>query len=165
MKILETNRLILREFENKDAEFLFQLNANPNVLKYTGDEPFASINEAEIFIKDYDHYQKFGMGRWTVIEKATNIPIGWCGLKNHNNEFIDLGFRFLEDYWNKGFATESAKACIDFGFNQLNLDKIVGRTMRKNFGSKRVLEKIGMQFSHKKNVDGLHEALIFKISR
>lgn len=165
MKILETNRLILREFENEDAEFLFQLNANSNVLKYTGDEPFASINEAKIFIKNYDHYQKFGMGRWTVIEKDTNSPIGWCGLKNHNNEFIDLGFRFLEDYWNKGFATESAKACIDFGFNQLNLDEIVGRTMPQNFGSKRVLEKIGMQFSHKENVDGLHEALIYKISK
>ncbi|AWM14469.1 N-acetyltransferase [Flavobacterium sediminis] len=165
MKILETDRLILREFEPDDADFLFLLNQNSNVIRYTGDAPFLSVKEANDFIKNYLDYKIFGTGRWLVIEKEKNTSIGWCGLKNHDHEFIDLGFRFLEETWNKGYATEAAQACLDYGFNQLHFTEIIGRTMPENTASQRVLEKVGMQFSHQETVEGLHEALIYKISK
>ncbi|WP_242134836.1 GNAT family N-acetyltransferase [Aestuariivivens marinum] len=161
MFILETKRLFLREFLLSDAAFLFELNQNPKVLKYTGDVPFASLDEAKNFIKNYTDYSKFGVGRWIMIEKQSYKAIGWCGLKNHNKHFIDLGFRLLESYWNLGYATEAAKACIDYGFSKLNYTEIIGRTMKANFASQKVLEKLGFQYSHIEQVDGLHEAMIY----
>ncbi len=162
MQIATTERLILRTFQVEDAAFLFALNSNPNVLQFTGDIPFTSVDNAKTFIENYTDYQRNYMGRWLVVLKDTNEPIGWCGLKKHTT-FVDLGFRFLENYWNQGYASEAAKCCIDYGFAYLNLDKIVGRTMLNNIGSQKVLEKIGMQFSHKEWVDGLHEAKIYTI--
>src|SRR5690606_24434216 len=113
----------------------------PNVIKYTGNNPFESVSEAEEFLKDYKDYERNGYGRWAVISKDLGEFLGWCGLKFDGNE-TDIGFRFFEEHWNKGFATESAKACIDYGLNELNLKEIVGRTMKENIGSFRVLEKI-----------------------
>lgn len=71
MKILETNRLFLREITPDDAETAYLLNLDPEVIKYTGDEPFTSIEEARKFLENYDHYRKYGFGRWAVINKST----------------------------------------------------------------------------------------------
>lgn len=104
--MIETQRLLLREFQGEDALGLFQLNENPNVLKFTGDLPFTSINSAKEFILNYDHYKKYGFGRWAVIRKVDQAFLGWCGLKQHD-QYVDLGFRLKEKYWNQGYATES----------------------------------------------------------
>ncbi|MBG6234049.1 RimJ/RimL family protein N-acetyltransferase [Pedobacter sp. CAN_A7] len=71
-----------------------------------------------------------------------NEFLGWCGLKydEHLNE-TDIGFRFFEDYWNKGYATESAKACLTYGFKKLGLKIIVGRAMADNIASIKDIEK------------------------
>ena len=77
-----------------------------------------------------------------MIEKSTNKFLGWCGLKYDKNlDETDIGFRFLEEHWNKGFATESAKACIDFGFENLNLKSIVGRAMSEILHQSKSLKK------------------------
>jgi len=115
--ILETQRLILREFLEADAENMFQLNRDPEVVQYTGDDPFLSVEDAKSFIQHYDKYKKFGYGRWTILLKDTNEYLGWCGLSyNVDTNETDLGFRLLKKNWNKGFATEAAKHCLDYGF-------------------------------------------------
>ena len=147
MKILETNRLVLREFILDDAEKFYQLNLNPNVIKYTGNAAFASINEAKLFLENYSDYKLNGFGRWAVINKSTNEFIGWCGLKfNELENETDIGFRFFEEEWNKGYATESATACLDYGFKTLKLNRIIGRAMKENTASIKVLEKIGLVY-------------------
>jgi len=154
--ILETNRLLLREFEIKDAESFFELNLNPNVIKYTGNSAFKDIDEAKIFLENYSDYQKNGFGRWPVIiiNKSTQKFLGWCGLKyDENLNETDIGFRFFEHFWNKGFATYSAKACINYGFEKLNLKIIIGRAMKENMASIKVLEKIGLQYQRDFNFD------------
>lgn len=163
--ILETERLILRELTINDDESFYYLNLNPNVIKYTGDSSFANIKEAKSFLENYSDYIKNGFGRWAVIEKQSNNFIGWCGLKFHKdtNE-IDIGFRFFEEYWNKGFATESAKSCLEYGFLQLNLTEIIGRVMKENLASIKVLEKIGLQFSHSFNFEN-NEGYIYKLKK
>jgi len=145
--ILETDRLLLREFEVCDAKNFYELNLNPNVIKYTGNKAFKDINEAKYFLENYSDYQRNGFGRWAVINKANQVFLGWCGLKYDEklNE-TDIGFRFFEHFWNLGFATESAKACIDYGFAKLNLKTIIGRAMKENSASVKVLEKIGLQY-------------------
>ena len=119
-QILETNRLFLRELHVEDAENFYHLNRNPNVIKYTGNSAFKNIKEAKEFLENYQDYKRHGYGRWAVIHKETNKFIGWCGLKFEEMEQeTDIGFRFFEKEWNKGFATESAKACIGWNLYQL----------------------------------------------
>jgi len=106
-------------------------------------------------LSTYNHYEKYGFGRWAVIRKQDDVYIGWCGLKySPQLDEVDLGFRFFKKHWNKGYATEAAKACIDYGFNHLGLKKIVGRAMNENQSSIRVLEKIGMIYEKEFDFDG-----------
>lgn len=144
---LETERLLLRELNISDVEAFFRLNENPNVIKYTGDKSFSNKEEAVKFLEDYDAYSKFGMGRWAVVSKLDNSFLGWCGLKcdSESNE-IDLGFRFFEEHWGKGYATEASKVCLKYAFEVLELENLVGRVMSENLPSIRVLEKLGFKF-------------------
>jgi len=145
--IIETERTFLRHLTTEDAENFYRLNLDNEVLKYTGDKPFESIIAAEIFLKAYDQYEKYNVGRLAVIDKTENGFIGWCGLKySQNLNEYDIGFRFFRKYWNKGYATETSKACIDFGFRKLELNKIIGRAMKENIASIKVLEKIGLTY-------------------
>lgn len=161
--ILRTPRLFLREFTIGDAENFYELNLNPNVTRFTGDLPFKNIQEAENFLSNYKDYERNGYGRWAVIEKETNEFLGWCGLKYDGNE-TDIGFRFFEKYWNKGYATESAKACLEYGFDELNLKQIVGRAMKENLASVKVLEKIGLKFEKEMEFE-LHPGVLYRIKK
>ncbi|MBG0506940.1 GNAT family N-acetyltransferase [Elizabethkingia anophelis] len=161
--ILETERLLLRELNPDDAGDFFNLNENPNVIKYTGDKAFQNIDEAREFLENYQDYRLNGYGRWAVMSKVNNEFLGWCGLKyNSSTDETDVGFRFFEHYWNKGFATESVGACIDYGFKSLNLNAVVGRAMQDNTASVKVLEKLGMNYVRDFEFDG-HKGVIYKI--
>ena len=160
MNIIETERLFLRRLTIEDAKNLYQLNLDHDVIKYTGDEPFKSVKDAKIFLENYDHYKKYDFGRWAVINKKNNYFLGWCGLKyTQNLNEYDIGFRFLKKEWNKGYATESAKACIEMGFDKYKINEIIGRAMKKNIGSIKVLEKIGLTQFKEFNFDEQEEVL------
>ena len=145
MKVFETTRLYLRQFTIQDAKSLYQLNLDPDVIRFTGDSPFRSIEEAKCFLENYDHYQKYGFGRWAVIEKNDDDFIGWCGLRySPKLAEYDIGFRFFKSCWNQGYATEAALASINHAFGKLGLQRIVGRAMKENIASVSVLKKIGL---------------------
>jgi RimJ/RimL family protein N-acetyltransferase len=146
--ILKTSRLYLRAFNENDAINLFKLNNNPKVIKYTGNKAFKSVDEAGGFIKNYTDYQNIGYGRWAFCLKSTNEFIGWCGLKlNTQTNEVDLGFRFFENHWGNGYATEAAKACVLYGFSNLKLNEIIGRAYVENKASIAVLEKCAFIFN------------------
>lgn len=162
---LETERTIMRRLTKEDAENFYALNLDKEVLKFTGDKPFENLETAMNFLINYDQYEKYGVGRLAVIDKNTSIFLGWCGLKyNAEKNEYDIGFRFYKEYWNKGFATETARKCLDFGFNELKIEKIVGRAMNMNLASIKVLEKIGMKFKENFDFEG-HEGVIFELSK
>ncbi len=163
--LFETPRLLLREFDVSDARALYELNSDPEVMRYTGDKPFSSIAEAETFVQDYDAYKKQGFGRWAVISKASGQLIGWCGLKRNEKDLVDIGFRFFRDQWGKGYATEAAKATLDYGFEVLGLEQIIGRAARENAASLRVLEKLGMVYWKEDTCMGIDNSLYYKIDR
>ena len=94
------------------------------------------------------------MGRWTIELKTTGKVLGWCGLKRHEKGDVDLGFRIFRKHWNKGFATEAAKANIEYRFRTLKLNSIIANHQEGNLASKRVLEKLGFKFSHSFTEDG-----------
>lgn len=145
---LHTARLYLREMNPGDAPHAYRLNADPKVLRFTGDKPFADEAEARRFLEQYDHYRRYGFGRWAVCRQEDDAFLGWCGLKyTEVADEYDIGFRFFREYWGQGYATEAARACIALGFEAFQLPEIVGRAMRENTASVKVLEKIGLKFS------------------
>jgi RimJ/RimL family protein N-acetyltransferase len=160
---LQSQRLIIREFEISDAEEFYKLNSDEEVIRYTGDSAFESVESARVFLSNYNEYEKNGYGRWAVIDKESKVYLGWCGLKYHKEGHTDIGFRFHKQYWGKGYATESAKAVIDYGFNTLGLSEIIGRASKENIASIRVLEKLGMEFWKRDTCEGIPNSVYYKI--
>ena len=153
--VTQTERLELRKFSRNDATGFFRLNSDPEVVRYTGDAAFRDVTEAQNFLEGYDHYALHGYGRWSVYLKETGEYIGFCGLKySQEKDEVDLGFRFMRHYWNKGLATEAARESLRIGFEQFGLVKIVGRAMEANLASIRVLEKLGMNRAGRFNENG-----------
>lgn len=145
-RILETERLYLKHFTIDDAEMLYDMHQDPAITKYTGDPiPWDSVELVRSILNDtiMPQYEN-KIGRWAVHLKKDDTFIGWCGLKQVGNE-IDLGYRFIQQHWGKGYAGESAKAVLDYGV-QMQLPNIIGRASVANVASVRVLEKIGLTF-------------------
>lgn len=145
--ILETQRLILRASVVEDAPDLFEMDADPEVQRYTGDIIPASVTDTIYRIRNYPDYEKYGYGRWTTVLKETGEIIGWCGLKCLDDiDETDLGYRWKPKHWNKGYATEASLACLQYGFDELKLPQIIAQVLKENGASIRVLEKIGMTY-------------------
>ena len=156
--LFESKRLYFREFSEEDAKDLYELNSDPLVIKYTGDPPFESIESARQIVINYDHYRKHGFGRWAAIRKEDNKFIGWCGLKYNEENEIDLGYRFFQDEWGKGYASESARATIKYGNEELGIKEFIGRSANENGASIRVLEKLNFKFIKSSPCDGIEDA-------
>ena len=154
--VIETERLLLRTFTENDATLIYELNDDPDVTRYTHD-PVKDIDHAKEILEKtiIPQYALYNHGRWAVHLKPTLEFLGWCGLKYRAelNE-VDLGYRFKKDFWGKGYATEAAYASIKYGFNKLNLHRIVGRSEIDNVGSLKVLENCGMTYIRDEEVDG-----------
>jgi RimJ/RimL family protein N-acetyltransferase len=159
--IIETERLILRELEYRDETDLFEMDSDPEVHVYIENNPVKSIIEIRKVIENLKaQYSKNGIARWAVIDKVTNECIGWSGLKYFNEplnkhlNFYELGYRFKKKHWGKGYATESSKAVIDYGFENLKVDSIFAITHPNNSNSKKVLFKLGFEFRETFDYDG-----------
>lgn len=155
--VIETERLLLRTFTEGDAPLIYNLNLDPEVIRYTLD-PIKDVSHAQQVLEQviFPQYTLYNHGRWAVHIKQGLEFIGWCGLKTRPelNE-IDLGYRFVKPAWGRGYATEAAAACIKYGFEKLNLRRIVGRALPGNLASMRVLEKCGMNYVGEEIVEGL----------
>lgn len=152
---IETPRLILRDIRMADDKAMFELDSNPVVLTYIGIAPQTDIEQSRDVIRFiHSQYEKYGIGRFAVVLKDTQEFIGWAGLKyvtesiNDHINYYDIGYRFIERYWGKGYATEAAQASVDYGFNTMNLDKIYAITMINNYASQAILKKAGLTYIH-----------------
>ena len=162
---MQTHRLTLREFQLSDAIHFYEMNNDWDCIKFTGDVAFKNVEEAENFLKNYDHYEKYGFGRWTVLDKISGEFLGWCGLKyDEALDEYDIGFRFLRKHWGKGYATESAEFCLKLGFEKFDIPEIVGRVMPENIASIKVLEKLGMTHKETRTKNGV-EWLILSVRK
>jgi ribosomal-protein-alanine N-acetyltransferase len=145
--IFQSARLYFREFTEADEHTLYDLNSNSNVIKYVHEPAPTSENIKDILYNVLiPQYKLHGHGRWAVHLKPNNDFIGWCGLKylKEANE-IDLGYRFKEEYWNKGYGYEAAKATIDYGLKVLKLKRITATVLPENIASWKIMEKCGMK--------------------
>ena len=148
MRILETDRLVLRWLAAEDAEFIFDLLNQPSFLQFIGDKGVRTIDDARNYILTgpIASYERFGFGLYLTELKPTQTPIGICGLlKRETLDDVDVGFAFLPQYWKQGYAFESASV-IAYGKETLGLDRIVAITSPDNEASIRVLNKLGLKF-------------------
>jgi RimJ/RimL family protein N-acetyltransferase len=157
MKILETERLVLRQITVEDAEFILDLLNQPTFVKYIGDRNVRTVEEAGQYIlsRFVVSYEKFGYGLYLVELKENKVPIGICGLvKRDSLPDADIGFAFLPDYCSQGYATESARAIFDYAKDVLKLKRILAITTKDNENSGKLLEKIGIRFDRLIRLDG-----------
>jgi [ribosomal protein S5]-alanine N-acetyltransferase len=162
--VFESDRLLFRLFTIEDAELVYRLNLDPEVTRFTHDPVPTMERAGEILERTIlPQYALYNHGRWAVHLRQGLVFIGWCGLKYRTelNE-IDLGYRFMKEYWGRGYATEAAFASIRYGFEKLGLERIVGRAEPANIASVKVLEKCGMRYTGEEIVDG-HTALTYEI--
>ncbi len=150
---LETERLILRRFTTDDVDNLFDLDSDPEVMRFLTGGPGTPRDEIE---RDYipaylSYYERFeGYGFWAVIEKATSDFLGWFHFRPHEGDPPDqpeLGYRLRTSAWGKGYATEGSRALIRKGFTDLDVRRVVASTYQDNLGSRRVMEKSGMKLA------------------
>jgi [ribosomal protein S5]-alanine N-acetyltransferase len=147
--LIETNRLILREFQRTDLQELAPILADPKVMKFspTGVNSIEQVQERiEGFI---NCYKEFGFGKWAVVFKENNQLLGYCGIaidQIDGKDEKELGYRIDSRYWGQGLATEAASAAIKYGCEQFKLPYIIGIVERANSASVRVLEKVGMRY-------------------
>ncbi|MDV3663589.1 GNAT family N-acetyltransferase [Elizabethkingia anophelis] len=142
----------MRPFEERDAEGLFLLDSNPEVMKYVGGVVSTKIEQSQQMIEFIQkQYKENEVGRLAVIEKSTNTLIGWSGLKYLTSEIngmknvYELGYRFLPEYWGKGYATETARAALNYAFNEIKTNVVYAMAVTENTGSNRVLQKLGFE--------------------
>jgi RimJ/RimL family protein N-acetyltransferase len=148
--ILETPRLILRQFTEGDVDNLFNLNSDPEVMRYlTGGRP-TPREEIRDQILPF-HLAVYGrldrLGTWAAESTATGEFLGWFHFRpgpDSDITNIDLGYRLRKPAWNKGYATEGSRAVIDLGFTELGVERVFAHTMTLNAASRHVLEKCGL---------------------
>lgn len=147
--IIETDRLILRTWTAEDAETYFQINQDHKVIEFLlGPLSMERVND---FISAANkHYHKYGYTLWAAELKKTGQLMGFIGLnytdwESHFTPAVEVGWRLGSQYWGKGYATEGAKASLDYGFKECGLKEIVSFTVPVNVRSIRVMEKIGLK--------------------
>jgi RimJ/RimL family protein N-acetyltransferase len=160
--ILETDRLVLRPLFEADAGFVLRLLNEPSFLKHIGDKGVRTREDAVAYIHDgpMRSYARFGFGLYLVALRATNRPIGLCGLlRREALEDVDVGFAFLPDARGKGYAFESAAAVLAYGRASLGLTRIVAIAAPENDASIRLLQKLGFAFERQICLPGDEKAV------
>lgn len=147
--ILETKRLILREFEESDSGFIFRLLNSPGWLRNIGSRGIQNEENAKEYIntKLRKAYAELGFGFYLAELKSNGESAGMCGLvKREGLDDVDVGFALLPEYEHQGYAFESASAMVEYAKNTLGMDSLSAITIPSNSSSIRLLEKIGLRF-------------------
>lgn len=147
--MFETDRLFLRPMDETDTDAVFAMRSDADVMRF--------IRPLQTEKRDAESWINLVSSRWetekigfcAVIEKTSNRFIGWCGLwRLKETDEIEVGYALFKEFWGRGFASEAAAACLTYGFDQLGLEKIVAVANPDNRNSRRVMEKIGMNFDY-----------------
>jgi RimJ/RimL family protein N-acetyltransferase len=143
--------MLLRRFTAEDEALLFDLDSDPEVMRYINGGVPTSLERIRervlpLALEDYEGDARWGM--WAALLKPANEFIGWFHLWPPEGWPYDaeVGYRLRREFWAQGFATEGTRALIDKAFNEYGLQSVCARTLRENAGSRRVMEKAGLHF-------------------
>lgn len=148
MTLIETERLLLRTWKEEDLEPYYEMNQDPRVIEFL----YGSIamEEAKEFIADQNRsFLQHGYAFFAVEEKSSSAMIGFTGLMKAKKPLptsaVEIGWRLSSSCWGRGYATEAAKAVLDYGFKKLGFEEICSCTVVENRRSQCIMEKIGMK--------------------
>ena len=166
LPILETKRLLLKMFEDRDLESAWRLFNNDAVQKYLSPKNRRTRERMKITLQNLaKNWKERGFGLWRVSGKSSEEMFGYCGFQYlDRTPEIEILFAFHKDFWGNGIATEAANACLRFGFEELMFEKVFAVTLPENTASRRVLEKIGMVFEKRTTLYKL-KTVTYSISR
>jgi ribosomal-protein-alanine N-acetyltransferase len=166
--ILETPRLILRHQVLADLDDLWALYCDPEITKYIPDAPRSRAEaQEELEWHMHGHPKNRDLGLWATIHKETGRFIGRCGLLPwmiDDHAEVEVAYTIARAYWGRGLATEAAQAILNYGFDKLNLSRLICLIDSDNIGSQKVAQKIGMRFE-KESRDELGPFLVYSITR
>ena len=166
--ILETKRLILRRQVREDLDDLWTLYCNPEITKYIPDAPLSfeeTKEELEWFMNGHPKNPELGL--WATILKENGKFIGRCGLLPwtiEGQKEVEVAYTIAQDYWGQGLGSEAAQAILQYGFEKLNLSRLICLIDSENIASQKVAEKIGMTFE-KEGRDEIGSFLIYSINK
>lgn len=164
--IVETNRLIIREFEEDDLVSLYKIESDSRIIEFIPWSKLSTLNECKRKIKRYiNNYKKYDLNSWAVVERETNEVIGITQLIYSNKiKGVELGTKLLPGYWNKGYASELSKAIVNYGLYELGIDEITAVTDVNNAGAIKSLLNMGMQLKRYGYYNG-SESVFFSVKR
>ena len=151
MTMLETNSLILRDLQESDLPALIAMNQDPEVMQYFP-KPYSQAESLRLYQGIQDEVKAYGYSLWAVEEKDSREFIGLVGLHHSDlrifagKEAVEIGWRLRKEFWNRGYATEAAQACLDFAFQQAGLSEVYSFTSLLNQLSQKVMQKLSMEF-------------------
>ena len=151
MTMLATARLILRDLQESDLPTLIAMNQDPEVMQYFP-KPYSQAESLRLYQGIQDEVKAYGYSLWAVEEKSSQEFIGLVGLHHSDlrifagKEAVEIGWRLRKEFWNRGYATEAAQACLDFAFQQTGLSEVYSFTSLLNLPSQKVMQKLGMEF-------------------
>lgn len=145
--MFETERLCFRKFTNDDADFIFAMRSDPEIMRYISNVQ-TDRKESIVWIEKFENYwKKYNMGICAVLDKSTDQPIGWCGLMRlKDTDEIEVAYAIVKSAWGNGYATEAADRMLRYGFDDLKLERIVAIAYPENLASQQVMKKLGMTY-------------------
>jgi [ribosomal protein S5]-alanine N-acetyltransferase len=146
MPILESERLLLREFVPGDVEALSAMLSDPETMRYYP-APLDRAGVGEWIERNRRRYADAGHGLWAMVLKSSGEVVGDCGLTRQTVDGvgeIEIGYHVRRNLWGQGYAPEAARACRDYGFARLGAEQLISLVRLGNLPSRRVAEKIGM---------------------
>ena len=167
MTMLETERLLLREFQAADAPFALELLNEPAFIQNIGDRGVRTLEDAARWIDNGPraNYAHLGFGHYVMIAKASGVPVGMCGLRTRAGlSDPDLGYAVSQRQWGHGYATEAARAVVEFSHRVLKLPRVSAICSPGNRTSVAVLEKLGFVFVEQMRLPGEdHDVLVYML--
>ena len=154
---ITTDRLVLRPFEERDAEPLLHILGEKDSLRYFPSPDPPPLERVERLVAhQLKHWEEHGLGWWAVEPGHKPELIGWVGLQFlPETEETEVAYLLSKAHWGKGLATEGAMASLEFGFQHLKLETIIALAHPENRASQRVIEKLGMIFVDRSHYFGL----------
>ncbi|MBE9214362.1 GNAT family N-acetyltransferase [Plectonema cf. radiosum LEGE 06105] len=159
--ILNINGFIMRPIQISDLDALAAIWAKPQVTRFLPSRgvPIPRENVEKALHSFVEHWQKRGYGIWAIVDDSSQM-VGYCGLRYLDElDEVEVLYGLAQAYWGRGIATQAAKASISYGFNIVNLDKVIAMALPENQASKRVIEKAGLNYEkqiHMFNLDALY---------
>ena len=150
--LLETARLRLRHFTAADADLLVELDADPEVMRYV---TFGVATPRERYVETYlprsfeIYARQPGLGYFAAEHLGSGEFLGWFHLRDDRiePEYLELGYRLRRSAWRQGYATEGGRALVAHAFGTLGAERLSARTLERNLGSQRVMQKCGFRFA------------------